>query len=433
MYFISVDIGTQSTRAALSDEKGKIVSAFSVPSTLHQAEQGEIWQDPEEILENCIHSIREVTNLQPQLAKKVEMICIDGQMAGIMGIGKDGRAVTPYDSWLDKRCEKYAEQLRKMGEDEIIKQTGTPIISAHGPKILWWKQERPEIYRIIAKFVPISSYITMRLCGLQAEDAYLDITHLHFAGFADIKEKRWVSDLIRSVDLDKNKLPQIVKPFEIAGRLTRSAAEKIGLTQGIPLVYGCGDTAACILGAGVTESGTLIDVAGTASVFGCATDIFSPDVANKTILFAPSVIEDLYIPMAYIAGGGMCLKWYRDMVLHGEKTYQELDKAVENYPCGSLGLLFIPHFSGRTCPNDTNVQGTWLRLNWRHDYRHLYRSILESIAYEYDMYYNIIIQLMEKQITGQYVVSVGGGSRSEIMCQIKADVLGLPVRTVTYF
>ena len=133
------------------------------------------------------------------------------------------------------------------------------------------------------------------------------------------------------------------------------------------------------------------------------------------------MIEGLYTPMAYISGGGMCLKWFRDAILRGEKSYRELDALAEEVPRGSAGLIFTPHFSGRVCPNDGVIKGSWLGLTMRHDYRYLYRAIVESLAYEYKMYLDIIQESVLLEGGGSHVLSVGGGAQSALMNQIKAD------------
>lgn len=108
---------------------------------------------------------------------------------------------------------------------------------------------------------------------------------------------------------------RILSPYDVVGGLTKAAAEACGLRAGTPITAGCGDSAASSLGAGITEPGILYDVAGTASIFSACTDLFAPDTENRTVLYAHSVIRDLWIPLAYISGGGLCLRWFRDTFL----------------------------------------------------------------------------------------------------------------------
>ena len=156
-----------------------------------------------------------------------------------MGIGKKGEAVTPYDSWQDKRCEDSWEELRAFGEDEIISITGVSVTYAHGSKILWWKKHRPEICRKIDKFVPPGSYLTMRFCGLTGEQAFIDHTYLHFSGFVGTRRMAWLDRLLRALGVEESKMPRIVRPWDLAGGLTKETAEACGLREGTPVVCGC--------------------------------------------------------------------------------------------------------------------------------------------------------------------------------------------------
>jgi len=376
-----------------------------------------------------LRTISEVVKNSKIPPKDVAAVGMDGQMAGIMGIDKNGIAVTPYDSWLDTRCGKYRGHFLSYGEDTVIALTGAPVTYAHGPKILWWKHERPDIYKNIYRFVQPASYCAMRMCGLAGDDAFIDHTYLHFSGFADTSKKQWSKELLKELNVEPYKMPAIVKPYDIVGKLTDETAKLCGLLPGTPVVAGCGDTAASSLGAGITRDGLLFDVSGSASVLACAINKFSPDIKYKTMMCCPSVIDGLYSSMAYIGGGGMCIKWLRDDILHGAFSYGDLNAMAEKIAPGSGDLLFMPHFSGRVCPNDSLVRGSYVNLSWMHGTAHLYRAILEGIAYEYGIYSDIIKEL-SPSLVFERAINIGGGSRSGLFRQIKADVLNVPVSTI---
>jgi len=428
-YLIGVDLGTQATKACVCDENGSILGAATVESNLLYPEEGAVEQDPEEMLSSVLSSIKNAVLSAGIMPENVAAICIDGQMAGITGVDVNGLAAIPYDSWLDTRCGSCRQPFLDYGEERVIQLTGTPVTYAHGPKVLWWKTHRPEQYRKIHKFVQPAAYCTMRMCGLKGDDAFIDHTYLHFSGFADTQNRQWSKELLLALDVDENKMPRIVRSFDTVGHLTPEMSEKCGLPAGIPMAAGCGDTVASAFGAGVIKSGMMLDVAGTASVLCCATNIYAPDTKHKTLLYAPSVLEDLYYPMAYINGGGMCLKWLRDDVLGGHYSYSQLNKLAAEVQPGSGNLFFLPHFSGRVCPNDTLVRGAFINLSWTHNEASMYRSILEGIAYEYGIYANILHELIP-DLSLSKVISVGGGAKSELFKQIKADVLGTPVATI---
>jgi len=428
-YLIGVDLGTQATKACVCDENGAILGDAVVESNLLYPEEGAVEQDPEEMLASVLTTIKNAVLTSGISPKQVAAICIDGQMAGVTGVDADGMAAIPYDSWLDTRCGAGRQPFLDYGEERVIQITGTPVTYAHGPKILWWKKYRPEQYKKIYKFVQPAAYCTMRMCGLKGDEAFIDHTYLHFSGFADTQNRQWSKELLTALDVDENKMPRIVRAFDTVGKLTPDMADACGLPAGIPMAAGCGDTVASAFGAGVIESGMMLDVAGTASVLCCATDVYAPDTKHKTLLYAPSVIENLYYPMAYINGGGMCLKWLRDDVLGGQYSYTQLNEMADGVQAGSGNLFFLPHFSGRVCPNDTLVRGGFVNLGWTHNAASMYRSMLEGIAYEYGIYANILKELIP-DLTFSKIISVGGGAKSWLFKQIKADVLGTPVTTI---
>jgi xylulokinase len=175
-------------------------------------------------------------------------------------------------------------------------------------------------------------------------------------------------------------------------------------------------------------------VAGTASVLAGCTDQFVADTKNRALLTMHSVIPGLWHPLAYIGGGGLALRWYRDQFFNtsqgdvlpaSEDLYSRMISAAEAIPPGSDGLFFSPHLGGRICPSSPNMRGAWVGVSWSHTQPHFARAILESVAYEYAYYLKILkelvpdLQLVEAR-------AVGGGARSEVWNQIKADVLDVP-------
>ena len=437
-YLISVDLGTMGTKAALVNTCGEILSKTLEESKLYYPKSGWVEQDPEEIFQSAVNTISYVVNESGVDPNKIEAIGISGQMAGIMGIDKNWNAVTHYDSWLDNRCQKYVKLLKEKAEDKYIRSNGMPITIAHAAKILWWKEEKPEIYKKIDKFIMPGAYVAGRMSNLESEEAFIDYTYLHFTGLADAENITWSKKMESLTKISLEKLPKIVSPEDIIGYLTQKVANKCGLKTGIPIIAGAGDTAVSFLGTGLTEPGILIDIAGTASVFSCCVDDYRPDIENKTLLFPRSIQKEYWYPLSYIGGGGLCLRWFRDTFASAEKklalnenvsTYEILNEMAEEVSVGSEGLIFIPHLAGRTFPTDSKIKGDWFGFSWKHTKAHFYRSILESIAFEYKYYFEIIKRLFPETEFKEVRV-LGGGSNSDLWNQIKADVLGIRYKKI---
>jgi xylulokinase len=193
---LGIDIGTQGTKAVLVDQRGKCLAQAFEPSQLRRSRPGVVEENPERQYASVCRTIAACLSKVRAAARSVAGIGIAGQMAGILGVGSDGRAVTPYDSWLDTRCGPFINQMQRAAGAAIVASAGNPPSFNHGPKMLWWMHEQPDTFRRIAAFVPPGCYAAMRLCGLSTAEAFVDTTYLHFSGFADTAGCRWNESLL---------------------------------------------------------------------------------------------------------------------------------------------------------------------------------------------------------------------------------------------
>jgi xylulokinase len=442
--FIGVDIGTQAVKAAIYDERGMCHGEAFRKSELHRPSPGVVEEDPE-------HQVRSTCEVIAECAAKaagkgpVRGLAIDGQMAGIIGVGEDGKRVTPYDSWLDTRCAPWIERMQKEAGPEIVRKSGGPPSFNHGPKILWWKNERPDVYRRIRAFVQPGGYAAMRLCGMDGSRAFIDRSYLHFSGFADSRKGTWDPKLCRTFGVASSLLPRIVAPHEVVGELSSDMAARCGLPPGTPVVAGCGDTAASFLSCGATRAGICVDVAGTASVFAATTADFRADEKEMVLSCGRSASPALWHPYAYINGGGMNLEWFREQVAGalalpppfapGESaasdglSLERLNELAAAVTPGEEDPFFIPHLGGRVSPSQPHLRGAWVGLTWSHGPGHLYRAVLEGVALEYGIYMRTLEKLFGSGTVSEVRVT-GGGEKSGVWNQIKADTLGVPILQV---
>ena len=418
--FIGIDIGTQGTKGVLCNCDGTVLFESFCSSKLIRPDELSVYENAEDILSASVFVIKEITSYLGENSKRIKAIGIDAQMAGIMGIDKDYKPVIPLDSWLDTRCNIYTELLEKEAGCEAIKKSGGQFIHAHASKILWWKNEQPQVYEKIAKFIQPNAYVAGTLCKLSAEQAFMDYTFLHFNLFSDNENCTFNEEMLSFFQVARKKMPNIVSPETVVGTVCSEWCNQLQLPENVQMIAGCGDTAASSLGAGVTQKGIAYDVAGTASVFACCVDRFMPDVSHRTLLFSRSVKKDLYLPLSYITGGGLCLEWLSKIT---NTSLKELDKKTDVAFCEDTPL-FLPHFSGRTFPLDNTVSGSFVNLKHHTTKYDLHKAIMESIAFEYKNYFDILCHkgCIDHNTT---VIGVGGGAKSKIFSQIKANVLGL--------
>jgi xylulokinase len=433
-YLIGVDLGTSGTKAALYQIDGKLISDASVEVPLFYPKPGVVEQENEDFYASAAQTVRTCIESSGVEPKAIAAIAFDSQMAGVGLIDEDFKPITRFDSWLDMRCQPFIEWMEKEAGERITQLTGCPPTCDHGPKMLWWKNEQPDIYRQTAKFVMPGTYVAGKIAGLKADQAFIDHTYIHFSGFSDAQKTSWSKELCERFGLDMGKLPKIIDPCDIVGEVSESSAKEFGLAPGTVIAAGAGDTAANALGAGIVRPGMLFDVAGTAAVLAGCTDKFVADTKNRALLTMRSVISGLWNPLAYIGGGGLALRWFRDQFFnttHGEflpaseELYPQMISLVETVAPGSEGLFFSPHLGGRICPSSPEMRGAWVGVSWSHSQAHFSRAILESIAFEYAYYLKILKELLpELKLVEARVV--GGGARSGVWNQIKADVLNVP-------
>ncbi len=433
-YLIGVDLGTSSTKSALYTTDGTLVASATVDVPIYYPAPGVVEQENDDFYQTAAQTVKQCLQSSGVDPRQVAAIAFDSQMAGIGTVDENFNPATRFDSWLDMRCQPYIEFITKNHADLVTRLTGCPPTCDHGPKVLWWKEEQPETYRRIAKFVTPAGYVAGKMVGLKGEDAFIDHTFIHFSGLSDAKNGCWSNELCTLFGVDQGKLPRIVEPWRIVGEVTGTVAVDFGLVQGIIVAAGCGDTAASALGGGIVRPGMLFDVAGTASVLAGCTDTYVADVKNRALLSMRSVIPGLWNPLAYIGGGGIALRWYRDEffnMLRGKRQrassdlYDELSGQAASIKPGSDGLFFSPHLGGRICPATPEMRGAWLGFSWGHTQAHFDRSVLESVAYEYAYYLGILRELIPDLKLYEARV-IGGGAHSPVWNQIKADVLGVP-------
>ena len=433
-FLIGVDLGTSSTKASIFKIDGTLVAQASVEIPLYYPAPGVVEQENADFYQSAASTVRSCIQAGGIDPREVAAIAFDSQMAGIGSVDEDFKPATRFDSWLDMRCQPYIEWIDREAGGRVTRITGCPPTCDHGPKMLWWKNERPEEYKRIAKFVTPSGYVAGLMAGLKGEQAFMDHTFIHFSGFSDAQAGTWSAELCDILGMDMEKLPRIVEPWRTVGEVTESAAKDFGLAPGTLIAAGAGDTAANALGAGIVRSGMLFDVAGTASVLAGCTDSFVADVQHRALLTMRSVIPGLWNPLAYIGGGGIALRWFRDQFHNTsqgkslpleEDLYEQMIASAVKIQPGAEGLFFSPHLGGRICPSAPGMRGAWLGLSWGHTQAHLFRAVLESVAYEYAYYLGIL----REQLPGIEMLearTVGGGARSAGWNQVKADVLGIP-------
>lgn len=426
---LGVDLGTTGTRTALFTAAGEVLAAASRAAALRWHGPGHVDQDPDDFYRAATTTIASCLQQSGIAPTRVAALGITGQMAGVLGVDDAWEPSIPYDSWLDQRCAADVDDLARELGAALIEHTGCPAMVNHAPKLRWWRREHPVSFARTAAFVMPGGYVAGKLAGLTAADAFIDQTYLHFTGLGDARTGAWSRELAAAAGVPIEKLPRIVAPSTIIGRLSPLAAADCGLPVGVPIAAGLGDTAAGALGAGIVRPRQLLDTAGTAAVFAASVAEFRPDHEHRTLIAMRGAVEGQWLSLAYLSGGSL-LSWFRTAVTGADSPADESDVSrltagLEDVPAGSDGLLFVPHLDGRILPSEPGMRGAWVGLHRGHRRAHLARAMLEGVGYEYAVYLRILLGL-HSDVQPDETRVIGGGARSDVWNRIKASVLGVP-------
>jgi xylulokinase len=362
-------------------------------------------------------------------------IGVSSQGETFVAIDKDGRPLRRAIVWLDNRSKEEAELIKEeFGVDKVYRITGQneiiPMWTA--TKILWLKRHEPEVFEKVYKYLLLEDYITYRLTGEFMTDYSVVCSSLLF----DISQRKWWDEILDFIGLSEEQLPELRPSGTPVGHVTPEAAKDTGLSTGTLVSTGAYDHAAEAVGVGNIEPGMVTETTGGALAIVATVDRVILD-SMRRVPCHHHAIEGRYFLQPFCPTAGAVLKWYRDnfglMEMEaadriGVDPYDLLTLEASQSPPGSDGLLMLPHFAGAASPEfNPNAKGILFGLMLHHKKSHIIRSILESIAY---MLRRNIEALGELGVNVREVRSIGGGARSRLWNQIKADVLQKPIITV---
>jgi sugar (pentulose or hexulose) kinase len=423
---IGVDSSTTATKALAWDRRGRIeAQARTILPTL-KPHPGWYEQDAELWWSSLCTTLREVA--ERVSSARIEALCITNQRETIVPVGADGKPLRPAILWLDGRCRRQLEVLeRKIGGDRLRRITGKPLSMVPSvAKLLWIAEEESELFRRSHRFLEAHALLVQRLTG----EYRTSLACADPVGLVDMEGRCWAAGLVHELGFREDQFPELYPPGEILGRLAPAAAKQTGLPEGLPVVAGAGDGQCAGLGVNVTAPGPAYLIMGTGVIGGLFSPEYRTDPAFRT-LYSP--IPGSYYLETVTKAGVFTVAWFV------EKFAAELDKpwlplsaealleqGARQVPPGSEGLLLVPYWLGSMTPYwDADASGIMIGWSGSHGPEHFYRAILEGIAFEQRLACESLASAGLPQIRELRIV--GGGSRSELWCQIVADVTGIPV------
>jgi xylulokinase len=424
-YLLGIDVSTTATKALLIDNMGKVVAVAATEYPFETPHPLWIEQDPALWWYAAVQSIHEVLAQSAVDPAEIAAIGLTGQMHGLTLLDDEGIVIRPAILWNDQRTGRQCDEIReRLGKEQLIKITGNDALTGFtAPKILWVREEEPEIFARARSFLLPKDYLRFRLTGVQASDRAGGAGTL----LMDLQARNWSQTVLDALELPVEFVPRSFEGTEITGFISAAAAEVTGLREGTPVVAGGGDQAAGAVGVGAVTEGIISLALGTSGVVFATVNqpFYHPEGLLQS--FCHAVPGRWHLMGVTLAAAGS-LRWYRDTLAPG-LSYDELLAPTAAIVPGSEGLLFLPYLTGERTPHpDPLARGAFVGLTLRHSQPHLTRALLEGVAFGLRDSFELIRESGLKQI--QQVRISGGGAVSPIWRQILADVLGTELVTV---
>lgn len=418
-FYLAIDVGTGSVRAALVDSRGAIRSLAAREHEQIVPRYGWSEQRPADWWDGAVHAIREVLGSTPGAADNIAAVCACGQMHGTVLIDADGhltRETAPL--WNDKRTLAQVEAFRKRHDAaSYLARTANPATPAWpGFKLQWIKAHEPDAYeRASTVFMP-KDYVNFRLTGERA----CDWTDASTTFLMDPVTRTWSQTMLDALGLDGRKMPAIRAPLDLLGSVTAGAAAATGLREGTPVLVGGADYPVSVLGSGVYAPGLASDITGTSSIITVIADkpMLHPEVSNL------ATCEGLWGRFMLLDSGGDAMRWARRAFHENTLPYDTVAQKAASAPVGSEGLFFLPYLTGERLGEHSNSRAQFFGIAAKHGLAHLHRAVLEGVAFGVRRH---IALLQSPGATIERLVAASGGAKAALWLDIKASMYRTPI------
>jgi len=438
-YILAHDLGTSSNKAIIARADGEIVASSAVPYEVLAPQPGWAEQDPNAWWRAVCRSSRDVLAGAGIAPSEVVALGFAGQMQGTLPVDAKGQPLMNCLIWLDARAERQSRaatrglvRIHGYGVRRLARwlrlTNGVPTLAGKDPlaKMLWIREQRPEIWSATHKFLDAKDFLLYRSTGRFVTSYDCG----NSTWLMDTREGRlcWAPALLRPLGIPEERLPELVPGTEIVGGLQEEAASAMGLRAGIPVVAGAGDVASMTVGTGCVRDHEVHVAIGTSAWIATHVPARLRDLSSY-IASVCSAHPSKQLLVAHQETGGACVEWARAALgraiapTGNGVTYKDLDTVVERYEPGAADLLFLPWLNGEYAPvDDPWARAGFVNLSLRHDAGHMIRALYEGVALNARWALAKVEALIG--LRSESLRFAGGGAASEVWCQILADVTG---------
>ncbi len=433
-YLLGIDLGTSGTKTVLYNEDGMAIASNTVEYELIQPCNGWAEQHPEDWWGAAVRTIQAMLTKSGIHPADIAGIGISGQMHGLVMLDAQGQVLRPAILWCDGRTARQCAQItERVGRERLIEITANPALTGFtAGKILWVRENEPELYQKCKQMLLPKDYLRYKLTGVYATE----VSDASGTNLLDVSKRCWSNEVLQKLEIDPALLPRMYESPEVTGQVTAQAAAETGLCAGTPVVGGAGDNAAAAVGTAVVSEGTAFTTIGTSGVVFAHSNKVTIDPAGRVHTFCAAV-PGAWTVMSCTLAAGMSLKWFRDTLCETEKAlaaakgvdpYAILDEMAAGVPIGADRLIYLPYLMGERSPIlDEKARGVFFGLSGIHTKGHLLRAVMEGVIYSQRQCLDV---LRAMGVAPTEMLACGGGGSSHLWRQMMADVFGCPVTTV---
>ena len=416
MLYIGIDLGTSAVKLLLMDEKGQIHKIVSKEYPLYFPHSGWSEQNPEDWYEQTIDGMQEL--LEECDRTKVAGISFGGQMHGLVVLDGEDQVIRPAILWNDGRTVKETDYLNEtIGKKNLSRYTANIAFAGFtAPKLLWMKENEPELFAKIKKIMLPKDYLAYRLSGVHSTD-YSDASGMLLL---DVKNRCWSREMMDISGISRDQLPDLYESYEAVGTLKPELAEALGLSAEVKIAAGAGDNAAAAVGTGTVGDNRCNISLGTSGTIFISSENFGVDAHNALHSFAHA--DGHYHLMGCMLSAASCNKWWMDEIL-STKDYQKEQEGIKKL--GENKVYFLPYLMGERSPhNDPDARGTFIGMTMDTTRSDMTQAVLEGVAFalrdSFEVARSLGLKIERTKICG-------GGAKSALWKKIIANVLNVKV------
>lgn len=417
--YLAIDLGTTGCRSIVFNQSLDPIASSYEEYPLETPKEKWAEQDAELWWTLTLRTAKAAIAASGMSGKEIAGISVSSQGITVVPVDEHCAPLRRALSWLDVRAEEQTARVsRLVGDEEIFRLTGKPLSATYTlPKVLWLKDNEPDVYARAHKLLMPMEFLVARLTGRYVTDYSMASGTLLY----DLKAQEWSKEILDLFAIDVQKLPSVARAGESAGRVLPAVAEALDLSPDCAVAVGAQDQKCAALGAGLSEGVMTVSLGTAAAVTKLWREAKTEE--NKGVGWCGYVEKDAFVTEGVIGTAGTCLRWVRDLLFAGE-DYATVDAEAEAARERGSSLLFHPYMNGPTSPDYyPDSMGNFYGVSLATARGDLALAVMEGIAFQL----RTVLTAMEAYGNVHTLILFGGGAKSTLWCRIIADVTGLPV------